>query len=187
MKNIQEILAQFGLTVPENKTADFDKVFKENYKTVAEVGKIETARDNYKAQLETATNALKSFEGVDVTDLKNQIFKLSADLEQQKNDYEAKIADTEFSSLLDSELTAAKAKNLKAVKALLDVDTLKQSKNRTDDIKSAIAEIQKDNEYLFDIGKPQPQISVPGVPAPQQSDAKSYMDGFYANNPFYKK
>lgn len=41
----------------------------------------------------------------------------------------------------------------------LNVDALKQSKNQTDDIKSAIAEIQKDNAYLFDTGKPQPQIS----------------------------
>lgn len=33
MKNIQEILSDFGIAVPEEKAGDFDKVFRENYKS----------------------------------------------------------------------------------------------------------------------------------------------------------
>lgn len=165
MKNIKELLKEIDITIPEDKFDGFNKAFMANYKGITEVGKIETERDNYKSQLKAATDALKSFEGVDVTDLQGQIAKLKEDLENQKKDYEAKAADREFSSSLDNALTAAKAKNLKAVKALLDVDALKQSKNQTEDIKSAIAEIQKDNEYLFDTGKPQPQISDLSTPS----------------------
>ncbi len=166
MKNIQEILAQYGLTVPEDKTADFDKVFKENYKTVAEVGKIETARDNYKSQLDEATTTLKSFEGVDVSELKGEISKLQGDLAKKESAYNAKIADMEFHSLLDGKISAANAKNVKAVKALLDVDALKKSQNRDADIQSALESVKTDNGYLFEDGKPVPTVTVPGQPAP---------------------
>ncbi len=37
MQNIYDILGGIGLTVPEDKKADFDKAVNENYKTVAEV------------------------------------------------------------------------------------------------------------------------------------------------------
>ena len=69
MTDIKAILAKYGISVPEEHTADFDKAFKENYKTVAEVAKIEAARDNYKSQLTTAQDTLKTFEGVDVNEL----------------------------------------------------------------------------------------------------------------------
>lgn len=39
MKNIQEILSDFGLTVPEERAGDFDKVFRENYKSTAPLRK----------------------------------------------------------------------------------------------------------------------------------------------------
>lgn len=65
MKNIQEILSNFGLTVPEEKAADFDKVFRENYKTVKEVEKIELARDDARKRLEDAESTLKTFDGID--------------------------------------------------------------------------------------------------------------------------
>lgn len=55
MKNIYDILKDFGLEIPEEKKADFDKAVIENYKTVAEVDKLknklttaETDRDNFK-------------------------------------------------------------------------------------------------------------------------------------------
>lgn len=104
MKNIQEILAQYGLTVPEDKTADFDKVFKENYKTVAEVGKIETARDNYKSQLDDATKALKSFEGVDVYELKGEIKTLTDSLKNAESKYQAQITARDQTDWLQKQL-----------------------------------------------------------------------------------
>lgn len=39
MKNIYEILADYGLEIPEEKKADFDKAWKENYRTKAEYDK----------------------------------------------------------------------------------------------------------------------------------------------------
>ena len=36
MKNIHTILSELGVSIPEDKKAEFDKAVAENYKTVAE-------------------------------------------------------------------------------------------------------------------------------------------------------
>lgn len=154
MKNIHEILKSYDIEIPEDKKADFDKAVTENYKTVAEVNKLRESRDSYKSQLDTATTTLKEFEGVDVKELQGKITKLNEQLETQKTDFEKQIAENEFNSLIDSALTKGGAKNAKAVKALLDLDVLRESKNQGEDISAAISKIKEENDYLFVSNEP---------------------------------
>lgn len=154
MTGISEILAKYGITLPQDKQADFNKDFAANYKSVAEVTKIEAARDNYKSQLDTAQTSLRGFEGVDVNELKKQIGDLQTQLTNAEKNYQAKLDDMDFQSLLDSAISGSGAKNGKAVKALLDIDALKASKNRTADIESALSAIKADNDYLFKSDEP---------------------------------
>lgn len=76
MKNIYEILKEFGLEVPDDKKAEFDKAWKENYRTKSEYDNAVSKRDEYKESLDTVNDKLKEFEGVDVKDLKDQISHL---------------------------------------------------------------------------------------------------------------
>ncbi len=154
MKDIHAILSEIGFTVPEDKKAAFDSAVKENYRTADEVGKIIAARDDFESRLKIAQDALEDFKGVDVKELQGKITTLTNDLATKDREYQDKIADMEFISDLDSAMTSAKAKNTKAVKALLDIDTLKASKNRADDIKKALDEVKKDNDYLFESDEP---------------------------------
>lgn len=154
MKNILTILSEIGIEISEDKKNDFEMMFNENYKTVSEVEKLRASRDNYKSQLETAQDALKEFEGVDVKELQGKIDTLNADLAKKDNDYKQQIADMEFDSALGSAITASGARNAKAVKALLDIDALKTSKNQSDDIKSALESVKADNDYLFASDEP---------------------------------
>lgn len=154
MKNIHTLLGEIGITIPEDKKAEFDKAVLANYKTVAEVEKISTARDNYKSQLETAQNALKEFDGVDVKDLQGKIKTLTSDLEIKEKEYQDKIADMEFNSVLDSAVSKSGAKNAKAVKALLDLDALKASKNQAEDITKALESVKSENGYMFGSDEP---------------------------------
>lgn len=58
-----------------------DKILNENGTDIEKVKeRLETERDNYKSQLETAQTALKKFEGVNVEELKGEIEKLNGDL-----------------------------------------------------------------------------------------------------------
>lgn len=154
MKNIFDILSGIGVTVPEEKKTEFETAFSENYKTVAEADKLRTARDNYKSQLETAQETLKTFEGVDVNELNGKITALQNDLTAKETEYQNKLADMEFNNVLESAITSSGAKNAKAVKALLDLDTLKTSKNQADDIKKALETVKAENDFMFTSEEP---------------------------------
>lgn len=116
--------------------------------------KVELERDNYKEQLETAQDVLKEFEGVDVKELQSRITQLQNDLQSKEAEYQAQLADRDFNTLLDNQLSSFGAKNVKAVKALLDIEALKDSKNQEADIKAAIEACQKENDYLFGATEP---------------------------------
>nr|DAL73761.1 MAG TPA: minor structural protein [Caudoviricetes sp.] len=158
MKNIFEILSSQGIEIPEGKKPELTKAFAENYKTVAEFDRVknrlEVERDNYKDSLETARNTLKGFEGVNVDELKGKIDQLTSDLISKEAEYQEKISDMEFTAVLDNAIASSGARNAKALKALLDVDALKASKNRSDDIRSAIETAKKENDYLFVSAEP---------------------------------
>ena len=128
-----------------------DKIMTENSNDITNTKKkLEAERDNYKEQLETAQTALKDFEGVDVKELNGKISALTADLAKKDSEYQVKIADMEFNSVLDNAITSSKAKNSKAVKALLDLEALKSSKNQSEDIRTALEKVKSENDYLFE-------------------------------------
>ena len=149
MKKIYEILSGIGLTVADEQKKDFEKAFKDVYTPKSDFDKVTAERDNYKSQLETAQTALQKFDGIDVDDLKGEIQKLTADLQKKETEYQTKLADMEFNNSLDNAITTSGARNLKAVRALLDIETLKGSKNRDIDIKNAIAAVKAENDYMF--------------------------------------
>ena len=154
MKNIHEILKEFGLEVPADKKADFDKAWKENYRTKSEYDNAVTQRDNYKTSLDDVNTRLKEFEGVDVKDLQGQITKLQGDLQAKDAEYAAKEADRQFHDSVKDAIRAAGGRNEKAVMAMLDMDTLKESKNQSEDIKKALEEMKKSDGYLFGAKEP---------------------------------
>jgi hypothetical protein len=55
-----------------------------------------------------------------------------------------------FDGRVKDAITAARGKSAKAVAAMLDIDTLKASKNQDADIKAALDALKKDNAWLFE-------------------------------------
>jgi hypothetical protein len=105
--------------------------------------------DSIKDQLDIAKKNLKEWEGVDVKELQGKITTLQADLTAKEADYQGKLADMAFDHALEKAITGAQGRNAKAIAALLDVPTLKASKNQEADIKAALEGLKKDNGYLF--------------------------------------
>ena len=128
-----------------------DKIMDENGK---DINREKEKANSLKTQLDTAKETLKGFEGVDVAELQGKVAQLTSDLEAKDTEYQAKIADMEFNSTLDSAISASGAKNSKAVKALLDIDTLKSSKNQAEDIKNALEAVKTENDYMFGSKEP---------------------------------
>ena len=150
MKSIYDILKGIEIEVPEEKRGAFEKSLHENYKTVEEVNQKAARITDLEGQLNSAKESLKAFEGIDVNDLKGQITKLSKDLEAKDKEWQAKVTAMEFDANLDKAITGAKGRNAKAIKALLDMDALKASKNLDTDLKDALNNLKKESGYLFD-------------------------------------
>lgn len=159
-----------------------DKIMSENGSDIEKAkARLETERDSYKEQLETAQNALKEFDGVDINEMRSKINQLTEDMAAKDAEHQAKIADMEFNSALDTALTASKARNSKAVKALLDLDKLKTSKNQAEDIRAALEAVKADNDYLFTSDEPI-HNAVLGTGAPPQGKKMTLTEAMqYAN------
>ena len=151
MKNIEAIMTEYGIEIPEDKKADFLKAVGENYKTVNDWQRQKDKVDDLTTQLDTAKGELKKFEGVNAEDLKTQISDLNKKLKDQETEYNSKIADRDFHDLVEKGITKHKGVNAKAIKALLDLETLKGSKNQEADVDKALAELAKaeDSKMLF--------------------------------------
>ena len=87
----------------------------------------------------------------DNENLLNQIKDLQALNKQTTTDYENKINQMQFDYALDGALTNAKSKNNKALKALLDMNSIKYQEGKLEGLQEQIEALQKDASYLFDL------------------------------------
>ena len=151
MKNIFEIMKEYGLEVPGDKRKDFEKTLLENYKTVSDyevqAEKLKTAE----GKVATLTASLDKFKDVNVDELNNTIATLQNDLAAKDQELTDKLAERDFNDLLKESIAAAKGKNAKAITALLDVDALKASKNQKEDVAAALKTLAEaeDSKMLF--------------------------------------
>lgn len=139
-----------------------DAILAENGRDVEAAVKPFADYESIKAQLTTATEGLKAFQGVDVKDLQGQITTLQGKLDTQAKEHAAQLADLAFDGVLKDAITAARGRSEKAIRALLDVDALKASKNQAADVKAALEGLKKDSGYLFE-GEETPPPYAPGT------------------------
>lgn len=163
MKNILTILQELEIEVPKDKEEGLNSAVAENYKPVADYNKqkekLDAANETIKANdtaMKDLQTKLDGFKDVDVSGLNQRIKDLETEKENIQKDYDAKIADRDFDDLVKESITAAKGKNAKAITALLDVPTLKASKNQKEDIAAALKALteKEDSKMLF--GEPEP-------------------------------
>ena len=103
---------------------------------------LQTQLDNANAQLKTAQDGLKAFDGVDVAGLQEQVTKLKADMKAQAEGFA-------FDNALNAAIMSKKGRSVKAVRALLDLDTLKGSADRSTDIAKALDDAAKASPWAF--------------------------------------
>lgn len=127
-----------------------DAIMEENGRDIEAAKKPFADYEHIKEQLKTAQDGLKAFDGVDVAKLQGEITTLQGKLTDKDREWQDKIDGITFDGKIKDAITAAKGKNAKAIAALLEMDTLRQSKNQDADIKAAIEALKKDSAYLFE-------------------------------------
>lgn len=108
MQNIESILKEFNLEIPEDQREAFRVRFHENYKTVTDYNKAAQERDDWKTKAETAEETLKGFEGIDPAQVQAELDRWKQTAEDAKADFERKLYDRDFSDALNSEMEAYK-------------------------------------------------------------------------------
>lgn len=151
----REELEKLGLSKEQ-----IDTVLDMHHKEIDPVNKeLEKAEADLKAEQEkvkTTEEALKAFDGVDPAALNQKIADLQKDLQTKDAEHQAQIADRDFQDMLKESIAAAKGKNAKAITALLDIETLKASKNQKEDVTSALKTLAEaeDSKMLFGESEP---------------------------------
>ena len=186
MKNIYEILKNFGITVPEDKKKEFDNLMLENYKTIKEVnniqGKLENAekeRDTYKtkyaediqqrdADIKDLQTKLKNA-GTDADKLKTleaDLATLQTNYDTAKTEYEKQLAQQAYEFAVKEKVSSLKFSSNSAKKAFI-ADAMNEGMKLKD------GELQGFNEFLESYKKNDAGAFLTDTPAePPKKDDK---------------
>jgi DNA repair exonuclease SbcCD ATPase subunit len=150
---LKEILKKAGIEEEkvDSAIADINKelpkyfIPKDKYNEVAEAKKkLEADIDERDKQLEQLKNAAGNSE-----ELKAQIEQLQAENQKAAEEWQAKMAQMQLDFAIERALTAAKAKNAKAVKALLDMEKVKLDGEQLLGLDDQLKAIKESDPYLF--------------------------------------
>lgn len=145
----KEELQALGLT-DEQITELFKINGKDVEKAKGDLATKETELASTKEQLKTANTEIESYKSMDVEGIKKAADDYKAKYEASEAKAKEELETLKFNHAIENALGAAKAKNVKAVKALLNVEGLKLNGDEIIGLKDQIEGLKKDNDYLFD-------------------------------------
>lgn len=159
----REDLTKLGLT----DDAVIDAIMAANGKDIekhkAEAATAKASADALQAQLTEAGTTIEGFKKMDVDGIKKAADEWKTKAEQAQADATKQIASLRFDHALDGALTGAKARNAKAVKALLQSDALKlQEDGSILGLKEQLERVKSENDYLFESDTPTPKVVLGG-------------------------
>lgn len=164
----REFLKDLGLTDEQ-----IDKIMKENGKDIENAKKgvedlkvklkeTEANLETVQAQLEIANKQIEDFKEMDIEGIKRAAEEYKIKYEEAKEKAAKELEAIKFDYALENALTQAKARNIKAVKALLDMEGLKFNDGEIVGLKDQLEKIKSENDYLFDSDEGTPEIVLPG-------------------------
>lgn len=170
MDYLKEIFGEDALTYDEftEKVKKSDKVKLANLKEGQYVDKNkfeakEKEVETLQEQLETANQQIEDFKEMDIDAIKQAAEDYKTKYETEKANAQAELEKLQFEHAIEKALTGAKAKNAKAVRALLDLDGLKLNNGEIVGLNEQLEKIKEENDYLFEGEEEKvPQIIKPG-------------------------
>ena len=133
----------------------------------------ETARDQFKAQLDEANQQIESFKGMNIDDIKKNADEWKTKFEQAQADHAKELVNMQFDKDFETALTGAKVKYSNEVKARLKLDELKDDKGKfiAERFTEQIGKLKTDATDLFESDKPTPKIVTKSNNQPIVGDA----------------
>lgn len=151
--DLKELLGEELYTQVMEKAGDhkIDIVSNGQWIPKAKFDELNESVKEYKQQLKTRDQQLEGLKAKAAghEDLQKQIADLQAKNQQIQQEYEAKIQQQQFDFALESALRDAKAKNPKAVKALLNTEAIKLVDGQLAGLEEQIKSLKETDDYLF--------------------------------------
>ena len=113
----------------------------------------------------------------DTEQLQGEITRLQGELAAQAESHKQQLANVAFDHTLDSAIKAAKGRDTKAVRSMLDLDALKGSEDHGAAIKAALEGLQKDSSWLFEANEVPPPYAA-GTGCGAYGGSPSFADAF---------
>ena len=107
----------------------------------------------------------------DAEDLRGKLAELQTKYEAEAQAAARRLEALQLEALVDGAIRDAKGRNLKAIKALMDMDALAASKNQQADAQAAVAALAGAQDSAFLFGPPDPK------PTGQRADVGGRTDG----------
>lgn len=117
--------------------------------------------DGLKEQLKEADEVIEGFKKMDVEGIKAAADEWKQKAEEAKQQAEEKIKSIKFEHLLETGIAESKARNVKAAKALLNMENLKLSEDGASVIglEDQLKVLAEEHDYLFESEQPTPKFS----------------------------
>jgi hypothetical protein len=162
MKNIIEILKESNIELTKEQEDSVTKLVNDNYKTIAEFerqkDKLSLAENNAKDIQTKFDDFKKSYDGVDVQELRNKINTLTNDIESQKTSYEVQISKMNLDSVLSAKAKEYGCKDFDLAKSQFNYEDLLNSKDQTNDIDKAFKTLKENKPILFEEEQNEPSV-----------------------------
>lgn len=170
----KEDLVKLGLDeATAQKVADASAEEFKGYVTKERFNEINEAKKQLDEQVKERDKQLETLKKStgDVEGLKTKIEELQTANKTTKTEYEAKIKQIQIDNAVESALVAAKAKNNKAVRALLNLEKAEIDDNGVKGLADQIKKLQEteDTKFLFDAAD---QQTFKGANPPGESSQK---------------
>lgn len=154
MDNLKDLLGEELFNQVKEKLGDTKVMIDDgNFIPKSRFDEVNNQIKDYKQQLEERDNQLEELkkQSGDSQELQQKIQELQQQNEQVKTEYEQKLQEQQFDHTLENSLKDAKARNPRAVKALLDTDTLKlDNEGNIKGLDEQLKNLQENEPYLFE-------------------------------------
>lgn len=175
-EQVKSVIEGYGIMIPKGRLDEKIAELKTATDLVAE-------RDK---QIEKLGNDAKGNE-----ELQAQIAQLTEDNKKAAEAHAAELHKTKYDTALEKALTASKAKNVKALTALLDLDKVKLDGKELTGLEDQIKALKESESYLFaeeKVDDPEPPVDPkPRFSYGQNNGQNDPVDAFQAKLAKYKK
>lgn len=156
-EQIDDIMKEYGKSINDLK------------EQVSEVDTLKAQIDDYKDQIEERDGQLEKLSKLteDNEELTTTIEQLKEDNKTATEELQNKLDQQAFDFSLDKALSGAGVRNSKAVRALLDTESIKFDGEKLLGLDDQLEKIKETDDYLFQSNEPEgkdPQIVNPGNP-----------------------